>query len=269
MSEWLLLFFMYMGLGAAVGLLAGMLGIGGGFAIVPSLMLVFGLQGLDKNMATQLAVATSLATILATSLASARAHHQRESVHWPLFVRMAPGLLGGSLGGAWLSSFFSGSTVRIVFGLFAICMSFQTAFGRSPVHARALPGFWGLSLWGGLIGLLSGVVGIGGGSILVVGFLLYGISMRHAIGTSAACTLPIALAGALGHLFVGWGEVGLPAGTLGYIHVQAALGISLGSVLTAPWGAQLAHRLPVRVLKRCFALFLLLLGLKLLWDNVL
>jgi len=269
MSEWLLLLSMYAALGAVVGLLAGMLGIGGGFAIVPALMLIFGMQGMDKNMSTQLAVATSLATILATSLSSARAHHQHQSVDWPLFVRMVPSLLLGSLGGAGLSSFFSGSTVRIVFGLLNIFMALQVAFGRPPQHVRVLPGFWGLSLGGAFIGLLSGMVGIGGGSLLVAGFLFYGLSMRHSVGTSAACTLPIALAGALGHLVAGLGDVGLPPGTLGYIHLQAALGISLGSALTAPLGAWLAHRLPVVTLKRFFALFLLGLGLKLLWDNLL
>ena len=269
MSEWLLLFSMYVALGAAVGLLAGMLGIGGGFAIVPALMLIFGMQGLGKDVATQLAVATSLATILATSLSSARAHHQHNSVDWTLFLRMTPSLLLGSLGGAGLSSFVSGSTVRIVFGLLNMSMAFQIALGRPPKRVRELPGLLGLSVGGALIGLLSGMVGIGGGSLLVVGFLLYGISMRHSIGTSAACTLPIALAGALGHLFAGLGDANLPPGTLGYVHVQAALGISLGSAFTAPWGARLAHRLPVLVLKRAFAVFLFFLGLKLLWDNAL
>jgi len=267
MSEWLLLFSMYAALGAAVGILAGMLGIGGGFLIVPSLMLVFGMQGMDKDMATQLAVATSLATILVTAVSSARSHHQRACVDWPLFARITPSLLLGSMGGALLSSLLPGSAVRVGFALIAIAVALQMAFGRPPQKTRQLPRLLGLSLGGGFIGLLSGAVGIGGGSLLVVWFVFYSLSMRHAIGTSAACILPIALAGALGHLFAGLGEVGLPPGTLGYIHLQATLGISLASVLTAPLGARLAHRLPVFVLKRLFALFLLLLGLKLLWEN--
>jgi uncharacterized membrane protein YfcA len=268
MSEWLLLFVMYMSLGATVGFLAGMLGIGGGFLIVPSLMFLFGMQGIHKDMATQLAVATSLATILATSLSSARSHHQHESVNWPLFAKITPSLLLGSLGGAWLSSFLPGSAVRATFALITIAVALQMAFGRPPKTTRALPGLTGLTLGGGLIGLLSGTVGIGGGSLLVVWFVFYNLSMRHAIGTSAACILPIALAGALGHLVAGLGDMSRPPGTLGYIHVQAALGIALASVLTAPWGARLAHRLSVSVLKRIFALFLLALGFKLLWDNL-
>jgi len=259
---------MYISLGAAVGILAGMLGIGGGFLIVPFLMLIFGMQGMHEDMATQLAVATSLATILATSLSSARSHHRHASVNWPLFARITPGLLLGSLGGAWLSSLLPGSVVRVAFALIAIAVALQMALGRPPQHQRELPGLWGLSAGGGLIGLLSGVVGIGGGSLLVVWFLFYSLSLRHAIGTSAACILPIALAGALGHLFAGLGDAGRPPGTLGYIHLQAALGISLASVLFAPLGAWLAHHLPVRVLKRFFALFLLFIGCKLLWENL-
>jgi uncharacterized membrane protein YfcA len=125
-----------------------------------------------------------------------------------------------------------------------------------------------LCFLGALVGLFSGVIGIGGGALLVLVFLFYGLSMRHAIGTSAACTLPIAFAGALGHFAVGWGDAGLPPGTWGYIHLQAALGISLASVVVAPWGARLAHRLPVVALRRIFAFFLLLLGGKLLWENL-
>jgi uncharacterized membrane protein YfcA len=268
MSEWLLLFAVYMSLGAAVGFLAGMLGIGGGFLIVPSLMLVFGMQGIHPDMATQLAVATSLATILATSVSSARSHHQHASVDWSLFAKITPSLLLGSLGGAWLSSFLPGSMVRAAFSLITIAVALQMAFGRPPQTTRTLPGLPGLSLGGGLIGLLSGTVGIGGGSLLVVWFVFYNLSMRHAIGTSAACILPIALAGTLGHLVTGLWDMGRPPGTLGYIHLQAALGISLASVFAAPWGTRFAHRLSVFVLKRFFALFLLLLGLKLLWDNL-
>ncbi|MCL2011249.1 MAG: sulfite exporter TauE/SafE family protein [Cystobacterineae bacterium] len=268
MGEWLFSFSIYMGLGALVGLVAGMLGIGGGFLVVPSLLFIFGMQGMEKNMATQLAVATSLATILATSLSSAYAHHRRKGVEWPLFWRIAPSLLVGSLGGAWLSSFLPGSVVRIVFGLFAMAMALQMAWGRRPVQQRELPGAWGLNLGGGLTGLLSGVVGIGGGSLLVLLFLFYSLSMRHAIGTSAACILPIALAGALGHLYTGLGNEGRPPGTLGYIHVQAALGIAVASALSAPWGAKLAHHLPVVALRRCFALLLFFIGLKLLWENL-
>ncbi|MCL2626998.1 MAG: sulfite exporter TauE/SafE family protein [Cystobacterineae bacterium] len=268
MSEWLLPFFSYMGLGALVGLMAGMLGIGGGFIIVPSLLLLFGMQGVGRDMATQMAVATSLATILATSVSSAHAHHRRGSVSWPLFARSSPSLFLGSLGGAWLASFLPGSAVRMVFALFAMAMSFQMGFGRPPQQARALPGGLMLALGGSLIGLLSGLVGIGGGSLLVVGFSLYGLSMRQAIGTSAACTLPIALGGALGHWLMGLGIAGRPMGTLGYIHIEAAIGIALASVLLAPLGARLAHHLPIPLLKRFFALFLFLLGLQLLWRNL-
>jgi uncharacterized membrane protein YfcA len=112
------------------------------------------------------------------------------------------------------------------------------------------------------------MVGIGGGSLLVVGFAFYGMPIRHAIGTSSACILPIALAGTLGLLVAGLGAMGRPPGVWGYIHVQAALGIALASVFMAPVGAKLVQHLPVVVLKRCFALFLFVLGLQLLWRNL-
>ncbi len=255
----------FLGLGALAGLLAGLLGVGGGLVIVPALAWWFDHQGLGGGQLMQLALGTSLASIVFTSLSSVAAHHRRGAVRWGEVARLAPGILIGALLGAALADALPSEQLRRVFALFELMVAVQMGLSLRPRAARALPARLGMGAAGGGIGLVSSIVGIGGGTLTVPFLSWCGVVMREAVATSAACGLPIALAGALGYLLMGWGEAGLPPGTLGYIHPQALLGIAAASVLFAPLGARLAHALPGAQLKRLFALLLALIGLRMLW----
>ncbi len=255
----------YLLLGGMAGLLAGMLGVGGGLVIVPVLAWLFYHSGIAPDVVMHLAIGTSLATIVLTSLSSVLAHHRRGAVLWGVFRSMALGILVGAALGAVLADRLPSDTLRLIFGLFELGVALQMGLNLRAAPHRGLPGKWGMSGVGTLIGLVSAVVGIGGGTITVPFLQWSNVAIRQAVATSAACGLPIALAGAMGFVFVGWNTPELPSWSSGYLYWPAFLGIVVASTLVAPLGAQLAHRLPGAVLKRFFALFLAFLGLRMLW----
>lgn len=255
---------LYLFVGSLAGVLAGLLGVGGGVVIVPVLLWVFRSHGFDESIVVHLAIGTSLATIVATYVSSVRAHHRRGAILWRLVKMLVPGIVLG----AWLGAAFAGqmstAVLQRVFGGFVIFAALQTWFSLMPKdHHRAI-GMAGMVGAGGVIGAISAVVGIGGG-LLMVPFLNWsGINMRNAVATSTACGFPIAVSGAVGFVAAGWHQSYLPIGSTGYLYWPAALGISIASFLFAPLGAKLAHTLPVAILKRTFAVLLLLVGVKLL-----
>jgi uncharacterized membrane protein YfcA len=252
----------YVGLGLVVGFVAGLLGVGGGLIIVPALILLLHAQGLAAGMEPQLALGTSLASILFTSLSSVRAHHRHGAVEWPLVRRITPGILAGTLAGAVLAAQMPAFTLKLLFVVFLFYAATQMWLDFKPAPHRGLPGRAGVTLAGGVIGAVSSWVGIGGGTLSVPFMLWHNLSLHRAIATSAAIGFPIAIAGAAGYMLGGWRAGGLPAGSLGFIYLPALAGIVVGSVLTAPLGARTAHRLPVRPLKRIFALLLIALALR-------
>ena len=256
----------YVGLGLLVGFVAGLLGVGGGLIIVPVLIFLLHAQGLAAGMEPQLALGTSLASILFTSLSSVRAHHRHGAVEWPLLRRIAPGIVLGTLAGALLATRMSALLLQSVFVVFLFYAGIQMWLDFKPAPQRGLPGRAGTTLGGSVIGAVSSWVGIGGGTLSVPFMLWHNVPLHRAIATSAAIGFPIALAGAAGYAVGGWGQAGLPAGSLGFVYLPALAGIVLGSVLTAPLGARTAHRLPVRPLKRIFALLLITLALRMLWT---
>ena len=256
----------YVGLGLVVGFVAGLLGVGGGLIIVPVLIFLLHAQGLAAGMEPQLALGTSLASILFTSLSSVRAHHRHGAVEWPLVRRIAFGIVLGTLAGALLAAQMSALLLKGVFVVFLFYAAIQMWLDFKPAPHRELPGCAGTTLAGGVIGAVSSWVGIGGGTLSVPFMLWHNIPLHRAIATSAAIGFPIALAGAAGYAVGGWGLDGLPAGSLGFVYLPALVGIVLGSVLTAPLGARTAHRLPVRPLKRLFALLLFTLALRMAWT---
>lgn len=256
----------YGGLGLAVGFVAGLLGVGGGLIIVPVLILMLHAQGLAVGLEPQLALGTSLASILFTSLSSVRAHHRHGAVVWPLVRRIAPGIVLGTLTGAMLATQMSAWALKVFFVIFLFYAAIQMWLDFKPAPQRALPGITGTTLAGSVIGAVSSWVGIGGGTLSVPFMLWHNVPLHRAIATSAAIGFPIALAGAAGYVLGGWGVAGLPADSLGFVYLPALAGIVLGSVLTAPLGARTAHRLPVRPLKRVFALLLLTLALRMAWS---
>lgn len=257
-------FFVYPLIGAIAGVLAGLLGVGGGIVIVPALIFVFRWQGFSETLLTHMAVGTSLATILFTSLGSIRQHHQANAVRWSIIGYLALGLVFGAMAGAWFADTLKGRVIQILFALFALLIAWQMLRGAKPAPARQLPGPMGLAGAGGIIGFASAIFGIGGGSLTVPFLTWCNIRIQEAIGTSAACGFPIALAGTLAFAWTGWGALGLPQLSLGYVYLPALMGIALTSVLFAQWGAKLAHRLPAATLKKVFALLLAGVSIKLI-----
>jgi len=260
------LFAAYVGLGLVVGFVAGLLGVGGGLIIVPVLIMLLHANGLAAGIEPQLALGTSLASILFTALSSVRAHHRHGAVEWPLVRRITPGILAGTLAGALLAAQMPATVLKVFFVIFLFYAAVQMWLDFKPAPHRGLPGRAGTTLAGGVIGAVSSWVGIGGGTLSVPFMLWHNVTLHRAIATSAAIGFPIAAAGAAGYVLGGWKMQGLPAGSLGFIYLPALAGIVVGSVLTAPLGARTAHRIPVRPLKRIFALLLVTLALRMLWT---
>ena len=254
----------YLLLGSIAGLVAGLLGVGGGLIIVPVLSWLFAQQGYNHSVIIHLAVGTSLATIIFTSISSVRAHHRHGAVQWPVFFNITPGIIVGALLGAFIARYMSTRVLGSFFGVFEILVAIQMAFSIRPNASRSLPGKWIVSSVGMVIGTISAIVGIGGGTMTVPYLVWCNIVMQKAVATSAAVGLPIAIAGATGFVLTGWEHPGIPAGNWGFIVPGAFIGIVLASVLVAPFGAWVAHRVSATALKRVFALFLLLLGIKML-----
>jgi uncharacterized membrane protein YfcA len=251
----------YLVLGALAGTLAGLLGIGGGLVIVPVLAWTFLADGFPGDLSMQAAVGTSLATIVVTSISSVLAHHRHGAVLWPVFAILAPGVLAGALLGALAAHVMASDALRILFGIFELSVAVQMGLGLRPAPHRELPGRMLMAAVGTVIGLISALVGIGGGTMTVPYLVWSNIPVRNAVATSAAVGLPIAIAGATGFVVTGLGSA-MPAGSIGYVYLPAFAGIIVTSALFAPVGARLAHRLPTQVLKRVFAVFLAVVGVK-------
>jgi uncharacterized membrane protein YfcA len=260
--SWLL----YAGVGAVAGVLAGLLGVGGGLIIVPALTFVFTAQHLPGEHIMHMALGTSLATIIFTSISSVRAHHSRGAVHWDIVLRITLGIILGTLAGTWVAAQLSTGFLKGFFAAFLFYVAAQLLLDIKPKASRQMPGFTGTSGMGGVIGVVSALVGIGGGSLSVPFMLWCNVPAREAIGTSAAIGFPIAIAGAVGYVVNGLAAPGLPPHSWGYIYLPALVGVALVSVLTAPLGAKLAHTLPVPTVKKIFALLLLAMGAKMLWG---
>lgn len=251
----------YLLLGGVAGTLAGLFGIGGGLIIVPALVMAFGLQGVIPEVSMHLAVGTSLATIVVTGASSAWGHHRRGSIHRDWFLALLPGLMLGAIAGVFVAGRLSGGLLGLLFGGFVLLVAARMALGRGPRPGDLQPGRGIMGLAGAVIGGVSALFGIGGGTLSVPWLTRCGASMTQAVGTSSACGLPIALFGALTFIGVGWGEPRLPPGALGYVMWPAFLGIVLASVPCARLGVRLAHWLPARVLRLAFAALLAGVGL--------
>lgn len=262
----MLWYVLYLALGAFAGFFAGLLGIGGGSVMVPLLVMLFSAQQFPAQEVMHLALGTSMAAILFTSVSSVRAHHRHGAVQWTIVARMTPGILLGTVLGTELASRVPSFGLAVLFTVFIFYVAVQMSVGFKPKPSREMPGALGTAAVGFGIGAFSCLVAIGGG-VLSVPFMAWcNVRMQTAIATSAAIGFPIALGGAAGYIWNGWGVAGLPAHSLGFVYLPALLALVAASVLTAPLGARLAHRLPVRLLRRVFAGVLLLLALKMLWG---
>lgn len=263
MMEWVAL---YLALGLVAGFLAGLLGVGGGLIMVPVLTWAFLEQGFSAAYNIHLALGTSLGVIVITSISSMRAHHGHGAVDWRVFQRILPGIVLGTLAGAWLAASFPDRGLKLFFTGFLFFVATQILLGFRPKPTHVLPGLPGMTVAGGVIGMVSSWVGIGGGTLTVPFLTLCNVRMQAAIGTSAAIGLPIAISGAIGYMLSGRGVSGLPAWSLGFVYLPALLAIAAGSWLTAPFGARKTHAWPVSRLKRIFAILLYLLGVRMAYG---
>ncbi len=258
----------FLALGAFVGFLAGLLGIGGGFTIVPVLVAVFTHEGVDARHVLPLAIGTSSASIVFTAFASARAHHARGAVAWPIVRAMAPGLVIGSLIGPQIASALPTHILAAIFGAFIWFAAVRTV--RKPsVHVTGeLPGRGALFGVGTAIGVMAGTVGTGGAFMAVPYLIRRKVTIHTAVATSAAIGLPVALAAALGFVFAGFGRAGLPAWSAGYVYLPALPFIVVASMLLAPLGARVAHASPGARLRYTFAAMLFVLGGYMWWMAI-
>ncbi len=266
----------YLLAGSLAGLLAGLFGIGGGMIIVPALIYIFKSQGVPEAALTHVGIGTSLATIIVTSIGSLRAHNSKGAVNWSVWKRMVPGLIAGSLLGAGIASFINGDSLQAIIGVGAFLVGLKMLFIKNKSleedNLSKLPSPTGQTGMGAFIGLVSAIFGIGGGTLTVPILSYYGLKIQNAVGTSAACGLPIASAGALGFFIFGQfidpsvKEV-LPNGIVGFVHIYAFICVSLVSFFMAPIGAKLTHKLPAATLKKAFAVLLLIVGIKLVLNS--
>ncbi len=252
--------------GAVAGILAGLLGVGGGIIIVPILFTVFGFLGIDPSVGMHLAVGTSLATIIPTAVASVLSHHRKGAVDWILFRSWLPWLVLGVVTGTWLANtLFSGAVLRWVFGGVALVVAFDLlvrADRQTPGQSNATstnPYLYTVRLAPvpTLIGGFSALMGIGGGTLSVPFLNAMTYPMHRAVATSAGFGLIIAIPAAAGYLIGGWDNPVLPEGSLGYVNIYGFVLITVTSTFTAPVGSWLAHALSAKSLRLLFAAFLL------------
>lgn len=254
------------GVGIVAGTMAGLLGIGGGIIIVPVLALVFDGQGIHVDVLMHVSIGTSLATIAITSISSIRTHQSHQAIDWAVFKRITPGILLGGLLGSVIAKMIPGADLRIIFGVFMLLVAGQMILGNASKPHRQLPGSFGMVVSGAVIGSISSLMGIGGGSMSVPFLTWCNMAIRQAVATSAAIGFPIAIAGVTGFIITGWGIENRPVWSVGYVNVPAFLSIVVSSFLFAPVGAKITHKISPQKLKKIFGYFLLLLGIKVLYG---
>lgn len=260
MLEWIA----YLTLGLAAGFVAGLFGVGGGLIIVPVLTFIFAAHHFPEQYVMHLALGTALASIIFTSISSLRAHHAHAAVNWKVWREITPGVVIGTLLGSVLAAYLSAYFLKAFFVVFVFYVGTQMLLDIKPQPSRELPGLLGMFATGNVIGVVSSLVGIGGGTLSVPFMTWCNIRLHQAIGTSAAIGLPIAVAGAVGYVANGLAVNNLPAYSVGFVYLPALGAIVAASILTAPLGAKLAHRLPVKKLKKIFAVLLYTLGVRML-----
>lgn len=255
----------YVATGAAVGWIAGLLGIGGGMTLVPILAALFAAQAIGGDHTVHLALATAMASAAFTSSASVREHHKHGAVDWSLVKRFVPGMATGSLLASFASGWVSQRALALAFAVIVFAAAINMMVGRKPKASHVWPGAMALFMLGAVIGAISGLVSAGGTFLLMPVMLYFGVAMHTAIGTGAAIGIPVTAIGTLGYIAAGWRTPGLPDPHLGFVYLPALAGLVLGSLVTAPMGARAAHRLPVATLKRVFALLMILLAARMAW----
>lgn len=257
----------YGALGIVAGILAGMLGIGGGVLIVPALVLILDWQGYPEAFIVISAVATSLSTIVFTSISAARAQIRRGAVDWGIFRNWALTIVAGSFASGFIAGLLPPAVLQGGIAIFLLIVAVIMISKWVPDPARTLPGTGGTAGLGLFSGTLSGMAGIGGGNVMVPLLVFFNVPMQRAVATSSTLGLPLALVGSIGYILAGRNEV-ITDWNLGYVYLPATLLIAIFTVATAPLGVALSHRIPAPTLKRCFGAFLLLVAGRMLVTAV-
>ncbi len=255
------------GAGVFAGLVAGLFGVGGGVVIVPALYAAFGALGVDDTVRMKAAIATSLATIITTSIRSAWLHYKRGAVDVRILKAWVPWIMVGALIGAFVASAAPGDALTLGFGIFIVLISFQMGFGQPDWRLRdTMPGTVPSAIIASLVGLFSAMAGIGGGVFGVIIMTLCGKPIHRAVGTAAGFGAAIGIPASLGFVIAGWGVPGLPVFSVGYVNLAGFIFIATLTALIAPVGVSLAHALPVKYLRRLFAVLLFFAGFMMLHD---
>jgi len=252
----------YLCVGALAGVMAGVFGIGGGLVIVPALTYAFAEQHVPPEISMHLAIGTSLATIAVTGASSAIGHIKRGSVRRDWFLLLLPGLVLGAIAGVFVAGRLSGGALGTLFGVFLLVIAVRVIVGFNPPPGQRPPGALGMGAAGGVIGSISALFGVGGGTMSVPWLLRCGAPLPHAVGTSSACGMPIALVGATSFIVLGWGNPTLPTGASGFVLWPAFICLALTSVPFARFGVYLAHTLPPKLIRLAFGGILVTVGLR-------
>lgn len=253
--------------GAFSGLVAGLLGTGGGIILVPALFYTQGLLGIGDDLRMHMAVGTSLAIIVVTALASSTTHWRLGAVDLSILRSYGPGVVAGVVIGTGLASVVSGVVLGAVFATMAILVAINLAAGEPAYRlGKVLPGSAGRFAFGSVTGAVSTMAGIGGGAVTVAILTLFATPIHIAVGTASIVGVLVSVPGALGFAGIGWNVDSLPPYSAGYVNLVALLVMAPAATLMAPVGARLAHRLPRRRLAQVFALFLGAAALRMYWD---
>jgi len=252
---------LYILTGACAGFAAGLLGIGGGLIIVPVLFFIFSAQGYETQYLMQMALTTSLATIVVTSISSTRAHHKKQAVLWPLVLLLSPGIIFGAWFGGLFASTINSDSLKSFFAFFEFAIAINLILKKQPAQHNTVIKKTVAAAGGTVIGFVSTLVGIGGGTMTVPFLHWFSISMRNAVATSAACGFPIAFIGTLAYIYASYDLPLSGSYAIGYLQYDAFLFIAGSSFLFAPLGAKVAHSISEKALRLSFSFILFSLGL--------
>lgn len=253
-------------LGSIVGFLAGLLGIGGGLIIVPALVYLLPMVGVTGEVVMPMALATSLGAIVITSSSAALAHHKKKNIPWQLTKPLMVAVAVGALLGAFIADALSTKALTSFFSVVVVLLACYMLLSIKVTKERAMPSNLVMKFFSFITGIIASLMGIAGGAILVPMFSYFGVPIRHSIGIATACGVMVALFGSLGYIITGFNLPNLPEWSLGYVYLPALLGIVMSSSVFAPIGVKYASKLPVKTLKKFFAVFLIFVAIKMMFG---
>lgn len=257
---------LYVVVGAVVGVIAGLLGLGGAIIVVPFLVWQLPRVGVPHHILMHVAVATSLGLVVCSALVSGWNHHRYGNVHWPVVRKMLIGLIIGALLGTFIARYIPSAALQLFFGFFVLLVSRSMAFPKEQVKNRSLPAGMQLNIVSATIGVLCILLGVSGGSLLVPYFSRCNVPLRNAIATASVCTFPVAVTGVVVLMFFVPDSLIMPKHSIGYVYWPALLGLVLPCIALVPVGVRLAMRLEVQLIRRIFAILLFLIGSDMIYE---